>query len=66
MFETFNKRGKRSKVKAVRSNKDTDYTPENWYSPVEFGSGRPDGSRRISNSYGKTSCAFFLGTTAFY
>lgn len=55
MFETFNKSGKRSKIKASRSNKDTDLTPTNMYTAVEFGSGRPDGSRRLSNNYGKTA-----------
>lgn len=55
MFETFNKRGKRSKIKAVRANKDTDRTPANMYAAVEFAAGRPDPSRRLTNNYGKTA-----------
>jgi len=55
MFETFNKRGNRSKIKATRADKDTDYTPPNMYTAVEWGKGRPDGSRRITNNYGKTA-----------
>ena len=55
MFETFNKRGSRSKIKATRANKDTDRTPANMYSAVEFDAGRPDASRRLTNNYGKTA-----------
>ena len=55
MFETHNKRGNRSKIKAVISNQETDLTPQNMYSAVEFGGGAPSGDRRISNSYGKTA-----------
>lgn len=55
MFETFKKRGSRSKIKATRANKDTDRTPTNMYSAVEFSGGRPDGSRRLTNNYGKTA-----------
>lgn len=55
MFETFPKRGKRSKHKATRSNKDTDHSPATMYSAAEFGGGKPDSSRRLTNNYGKTA-----------
>ena len=55
MFETFNKRGLRSKIKATRADKDTDLTPPNMYSAVEHGGGSPDSSRRLTNNYGKTA-----------
>jgi hypothetical protein len=55
MFETFNKRGNRSKVKASVSNQESDVTPRNAYAAVNFGGGRPDESRRFTNSYGKTA-----------
>lgn len=55
MFETFGKRGNRSKIKAVISNQETDRTPQNMYAAVEFGGGAPSGDRRMSNNYGKTA-----------
>ena len=55
MFETFNKRGSRSKIKATRADKDTDRTPANMYDAVAYGAGRPDSSRRLTNNYGKTA-----------
>ncbi len=55
MFETFNKRGNRSKIRATRADKDTDYSPATMYSAVEWETGQPDGSRRITNNYGKTA-----------
>ncbi len=55
MFETFNKRGSRSKIKATRADKDTNYSPDTMYSAVEWGGGRPVGSRRLTNNYGKTA-----------
>lgn len=55
MFETFNKRGNRSKIKAVIANQETDVTPRNAHAAVSFGGDRPDESRRITNSYGKTA-----------
>jgi len=54
MFETFNKRGNRSKHKAAGMAGNADRTPRNQYAAVEFGGGRPDGSRRLTNNYGKT------------
>ncbi len=55
MFETFKKRGQRSKMKATSANKATDRTPANMYSAVEFGAGRPESSRRFTGNYGKTA-----------
>jgi hypothetical protein len=55
MFETFNKRGNRSKIKATGMSGDDDRTPRNMYAAVELGGGRPDGSRRLTNNYGKTA-----------
>ncbi len=55
MFETFNKRGKRSKIKATRADKDTDRSPPNMYDAVAWSDGRPDSSRRLTNNYGKTA-----------
>ena len=55
MFETFNKRGSRSKIKATRADKDTDLTPPNMYDAVAHGGGSPDSSRRLTNNYGKTA-----------
>lgn len=54
MYETFDKRGKRSK-KTVKDDGDKDVTPAHMYAAVEFGGDRPDGFRRISGNYGKTS-----------
>jgi hypothetical protein len=51
--EHFPKRGKRSRMKAVRDDKD--FTPENQYTAVEFGEGRPGWERRFDNIYGKTA-----------
>ncbi len=54
MFETFNKRGNRSKIKATRD--DEDHTgPNRMYQAATFGGGRPDVSRRLTNNYGKTA-----------
>ena len=56
MFFTAKKRGKMAKRPAGEdkwSNKDL--TPSTMYSAVEFGGGHPDGSRRLTNNYGKTS-----------
>jgi hypothetical protein len=55
MFETFNKRGHRSKIKATRADKDTDRSPPNMYDAVAYSGGRPDSSRRLTNNYGKTA-----------
>ena len=55
MYETFNKRGKRSKIKAVQSTSDIDLSPPNMYDAVAHGGGSPDSSRRITNNYGKTA-----------
>lgn len=53
MHFTAKKSGKRSKMrgKAVDGK---DLTPSTMYSAVEFGGGRPDSSRRMTNNYGKT------------
>ena len=55
MFETFNKRGSRSKIKARRANKGAERTPANMVSAVESDAGRRDASRRVTNNYGKTA-----------
>lgn len=55
MFKTYPKRGKRSKYKATQADKGTDRSPATMYSAVEFGGGRPDSSRRLTNNYGKTA-----------
>lgn len=54
MFETFNKRGSKSKVKAS-SSQGKDLTPQTMHSAVEFGGGAPSGDRRLTNNYGKTA-----------
>lgn len=54
MFETFNKSGSRSKIRAASSNQEMDHTPETMYSAAIFDGGRPDSSRRLTNNYGKT------------
>lgn len=55
MYETFNKRGKRSSIKAVSSTSDIDRSPPNMYDAIDYGGGRPDSSRRLTNNYGKTA-----------
>ena len=49
MFQTFKKRKHKADPKS------TDRTPENMYAAAEFGGGRPDSSRRLTNNYGKTA-----------
>ncbi len=55
MYETFNKRGTRSKIKATRADKDTNLSPPNMYDAIAHGGGSPDSSRRLTNNYGKTA-----------
>jgi hypothetical protein len=55
-FETFAKKGKRSRMGAKPDKlADKSYTPSSMYSAVDFGGTRPDASRRFTNNYGKTS-----------
>lgn len=53
-FFTAMKRGKMGKKPPQDKWVDKDWTPSTMYSAVEFGSGRPDSSRRFTNNYGKT------------
>ena len=53
-FFTASKRGKMSKMKG-KSIDGKDLTPPTMYSAVDFGGGRPDSSRRMTNNYGKTA-----------
>ena len=53
-FFTASKRGKKgSRPGALGAERDV--SPATMYSPTEFGRGRPDGSRRMTNNYGKTA-----------
>lgn len=56
MFTTATKRGKRAKRPAGPDKySDKDVSPSTMYSAVEFGGRHPDGSRRLTNNYGKTA-----------
>jgi len=54
MYCTANKRGKKAKRPGTAGT-GKDVSPSTMYSAVEFGGGRPDGSRRLTNNYGKTA-----------
>lgn len=53
-FFTANKRGKRASRPGSAEAK-SEHTPATMYSAVEFGGKSPDGSRRLTNNYGKTA-----------
>ncbi len=54
-YFTMNKRGKMGKKIPEDRMSDVDHSPATMYSAVEFGAGHPDGSRRLTNNYGKTA-----------
>jgi hypothetical protein len=56
MFITAAKRGKRGKNPG-KTDSVGDHSPSNMYAAAEFGGGRPDGSRRFTNIYGKNAKA---------
>lgn len=57
MFFTAPKRGKMAKKPAQDPMYEKDVSPATQYSAVDFGGGRPDGSRRFTNIYGKNAKA---------
>ena len=56
MYMTAPKRGKMGKRPGTVE-KTGDKSPANMYAAVDFGGGRPDGSRRFTNIYGKNAKA---------
>jgi hypothetical protein len=58
-FFTAGKRGKMSKMKG-KSIAAKDLTPPTMYSAVDFGGGRPDSSRRMTNNYGVSVASIVL------
>ena len=56
MFQTFPKRGKKSKRPGTAA-VEGDHSPANMYAAANFGGGKPDGSRRFTGNYGKNAKA---------
>ena len=54
MYFTAAKRGKKGKNPG-KTEPVQELTPASMSSAVEFGGGKPDGSRRFTNNYGKTA-----------